>query len=387
MNSGKYVFSQITDFINRDDFNKCVKRYNGNKGVRDMNCWHLFLQLLFGQLAGSESLRNICIALESHSEKLYHMGIGKAVEHTSLSRANEKREWRIFADFGQYLIEKVRPFYSKIRLEKIDLPNQVFALDSTTISVSINLLSWALGKYSRGAVKIHTAIDIRGNIPSFILVTDGKYHDSNVLDEIEPIENAIYVMDKAYVDFKALYTFNELESFFVTRAKENLKYTIIENNFNIDNSTGLVYDRVISLTTANSYKSYPKNLRLVGYYDAEKDETFEFLTNDFEASALEIANLYKRRWQIEIFFKWIKQNLSIKKLWGHSENAVKIHIWVAIITYLIVAYIKNISKSELTIYQIIEIFRISLFDKKLIKNLIVRDKDKIEIEQPNLFNF
>lgn len=387
MNSGKYVFSQITDFINRDDFNKCVKRYNGNKGVRDMNCWHLFLQLLFGQLAGSESLRNICIALESHSEKLYHMGIGKAVEHTSLSRANEKRDWRIFADFGQYLIEKVRPFYSKIRLEKIDLPNQVFALDSTTISVSINLLSWALGKYSRGAVKIHTTIDIRGNIPSFILVTDGKYHDSNVLDEIEPIENAIYVMDKAYVDFKALYTFNELESFFVTRAKENLKYTIIENNFNIDNSTGLVYDRVISLTTANSYKSYPKNLRLVGYYDAEKDETFEFLTNDFEASALEIANLYKRRWQIEIFFKWIKQNLSIKKLWGHSENAVKIHIWVAIITYLIVAYIKNISKSELTIYQIIEIFRISLFDKKLIKNLIVRDKDKIEIEQPNLFNF
>ena len=341
MNSGKYVFSQITDFINRDEFNKCVKRYNGNKGVRDMNCWHLFLQLLFGQLAGSESLRNICIALGSHSEKLYHMGIGKAVEHTSLSRANEKRDWRIFADFGQYLIEKVRPFYSKIRLEEIDLPNQVFALDSTTISVSINLLSWALGKYSRGAVKIHTAIDIRGNIPSFILVTDGKYHDSNVLDEIEPIENAIYVMDKAYVDFKALYRFNELESFFVTRAKENLKYTIIENNFNIDNSTGLVYDRVISLTTANSYKSYPKNLRLVGYYDAEKDEIFEFLTNNFEASALEIANLYKRRWQIEIFFKWIKQNLSIKKLWGHSENAVKIHIWVAIITYLIVAYIKK----------------------------------------------
>ena len=234
MNSGKYVFSQITDFINRDEFNKCVKRYNGNKGVRDMNCWHLFLQLLFGQLAGSESLRNICIALGSHSEKLYHMGIGKAVEHTSLSRANEKRDWRIFADFSQYLIEKVRPFYSKIRLDEIDLPNQVFALDSTTISVSINLLSWALGKYSRGAVKIHTAIDIRGNIPSFILVTDGKYHDSNVLDEIEPIENAIYLIDKAYVDFKALYRFNELESFFVTRAKENLKYTIIENNFNID---------------------------------------------------------------------------------------------------------------------------------------------------------
>ena len=374
MNSGKYVFSQITTFINQDEFRKYVKRYKGDLGVRELNCWNLFLQLLFGQLNNINSLRNICLCLEAHSKKLYHLGIKQALNVSSLSRANEKRDWRIFADFGYYLIDKVRPHYMNNGIEKVDIDNDVFALDSTTISVSINLLSWALGKYSRGAIKVHTLLDLRGSIPNFILITDGIYHDSNILDELYFIPNAFYVMDKAYVDMAALYNIHSQGSYFVTRAKKNMKYHIIEENFNINELTGLRFDKKISLSVYKSNKLYPENLRLIGYYDTEKNEIFVFLTNNFDITALEIANLYKNRWQIEVFFKWIKQNLTIKHLLGHTENAVKIHIWIAIITYLLIAYIKKVFKSELSIYEIIQIFRISLLDKTPIKELITNEK-------------
>ena len=388
MNSGKYVFSQITTFINQDEFRKYVKRYKGDLGVRELNCWNLFLQLLFGQLNNINSLRNICLCLEAHTKKLYHLGIKQAVNVSSLSRANEKRDWRIFADFGYYLIDKVRPLYMNNSIEKVDIDNDVFALDSTTISVSINLLSWALGKYSRGAIKVHTLLDLRGSIPNFILITDGRYHDSNILDELYFIPNAFYVMDKAYVDIEALYNIHSQGSFFVTRAKKNMKYHIIEENFNINELTGLRFDKKISLSVYKSNNLYPENLRLIGYYDTEKDEIFEFLTNNFDITALEIANLYKNRWQIEVFFKWIKQNLTIKHLWGHTENAVKIHIWIAIITYLLIAYIKKVFKSKLSIYEIIQIFRISLLDKTPIKELITNEKSIQDTNlQLSLFDF
>jgi len=370
MNSGTYVFRQMLDFVNQYEFNKCVKRYSGNYRVRDFKCWNQFVQLLFGQITSLDSLRSICTCLQAHKGQLYHLGVKQNVDHTTLSRANENRDWRIFSDFGEYLIGMVRPLYVHSPIPNVNVDNEVFALDSTTISLSINLFTWAEGKYTRGAIKVHTLLNLRGSIPEFILVTDGKYHDSNALDVIAPIPDAIYLMDKAYVDFEALHRIQMEDAFFVTRAKSPLKYQVIEQNFNIDQTTGLRSDRTIALTVAKSKRLYPDQLRLVEYYDTEKDLLLFFLSNNFEVSALEIARLYKNRWQIEVFFKWIKQNLVIKKLWGHSENAVKIHIWTAICAYLIVAYMKHALKSNYSIYEIMQILSVSAFDKTPVLDLL-----------------
>jgi hypothetical protein len=370
MNSGKYVFSQLLEFVNKYEFEKCVERYNGDYRVRGLNCWNQFIQLFFGQLTSLNSLRDICLCLKAHKRKLYHLGIKQNVNQSTLSRANEKRDWRIFAEFGEYLIRFVRPLYADNSVENVDIKNEVFALDSTTVSLSIKLFCWAQGKYSRGAIKIHTLLDLRGSIPSFILITDGKYHDSNALDVIIPVSDAIYLMDKAYVDFVSLYRMQQAGAFFITRAKSTLRYSVIEQNFNIDESTGLRTDKTVALTGYKSKKLYPEMLRLVEFYDNEKDVLLVFLTNNFEVTALEVARLYKDRWKIEVFFKWIKQNLTIKKLWGHSENAVKIHIWVAICTYLIVAHVKYALKSKLSIYEIMQILGISVFDKTMLRELL-----------------
>ena len=370
MNTGKYIFSQILDLVSEYEFEKCVKRYFGNYHVRDFNCWNQFVQLFFGQLTSLNSLHDICLVLKAHKGKLYHLGIKQYVSVSTLSRANEKREWQIFADFASYLIKTVRPLYVDCSVPNLSLDNEIFALDSTTISLSINLFTWAQGKYSRGAVKVHTLLDLRGNIPTFILITDGKYHDSNALDVIIPIPDAIYLMDKAYVDFVALYRFHLADAYFVTRAKTSMKYEIIEQNYNIDQNTGLRADKTVVLTGTKSKKLYPEKLRLVEFYDSETDNYLVFLSNNFDVTALEIANLYKNRWSIEVFFKWIKQNLIIKKLWGHSENAVKTHIWVAICTYLIIAYVKHALKSKLSIYEIMQILGISVFDRTPIRELL-----------------
>jgi len=370
MNTGKYVFSQIINLVSKYEFEKCVKKYFGNYHVRDFDCWNQFVQLFFGQLTSLNSLHDICLVLKAHKGKLYHLGIKQYVNVSTLSRANEKRDWQIFAEFGSFLIKTVRPLYVDCNVPNLNLDNEIFALDSTTISLSINLFTWAEGKYSRGAVKVHTLLDLRGNIPTFILITDGKYHDSNALDVIIPIPDAIYLMDKAYVDFVALYRIHLAGAYFVTRAKTSMKYEIIEQNFNIDQNTGLRADRTIVLTGTKSKKLYSEKLRLVDFYDSETDNYLVFLTNNFDITALEITNLYKNRWSIEVFFKWIKQNLIIKKLWGHSENAVKTHIWVAICTYLIVAYVKHALKSELMIYEIMQILGISVFDRTPIRELL-----------------
>lgn len=386
MNSGKYVFAQLLQFVNSYEFGKCVSRYNGDHRVRELNCWNQFVQLFFGQLTSRNSLRDICVCLRAHKSKLYHLGIKQNVNQSTLSRANERRDWRIFADFGEYLIQTVRPLYANCSIPNIYIDNDVFALDSTTISLSIRLFRWAEGKYSRGAIKVHTLLDLRGSIPTFIHITDGKYHDSNVLDIIVPQPGAIYLMDKAYIDFAALNQLHESGAFFVTRAKVTLDYQLCESNFNIDQTTGLRSDRTIKLNGYKSKRLYPQELRLVEYYDREKAITLVFLTNNFEASALEIAHLYRNRWQIEVFFKWIKQNLIIKKLWGHSENAVTLHIWVAICTYLIVAYVKYTMKSTLSIYETTQILGISVFDKTSIKELLTEIQDNQNVkEQYELF--
>lgn len=386
MNSGKYVFAQLLQFVNSYEFEKCVSRYNGDHRVRELNCWNQFVQLFFGQLTSRNSLRDICVCLKAHKNKLYHLGIKQNVTQSTLSRANEKRDWRIFADFGEYLIKMVRPLYANCSIPNIYIDNDILALDSTTISLSIRLFRWAEGKYSRGAIKVHTLLDLRGSIPTFIHITDGKYHDSNILDIIVPQPDAIYLMDKAYIDFAALNQLHESGAFFVTRAKTTLDYQLCESSYNIDQTTGLRSDRIIKLNGYKSKNLYPHELRLVEYYDSEKAITLVFLTNNFEASALEIALLYRNRWQIEVFFKWIKQNLIIKKLWGHSENAVNLHIWVAICTYLIVAYVKYSLKSTLSIYEIMQILGISAFDKTSIKELLTEIQDNQNVkEQYELF--
>src|SRR5690554_3104310 len=387
MNTGKYVFAQLLQYVNKYEFEKCVKRYKGDYRVRDLNCWNLFVQLFFGQLTSRNSLRDICTCLKAHRQKLYHLGIKQQVNQSTLSRANERRDWRIFADFGEYLINKVRPLYSDSPIPNVDIDNDVFALDSTTISLSIKLFSWARGKYSRGAVKIHTLLDLRGSIPAFIFISDGKYHDSNVLDILSPIPEAIYLMDKAYIDFVALYKIHRAGAFFVTRAKVSMNYSVLERNFNIDETTGLRTDEIIQLNGYQTSKHYPEKLRLVEYYDDEKEVLLVFITNNFEVSALEIARLYRNRWQIEVFFKWIKQNLIIKTLWGHSENAVNIHVWVAICTYLIVAYAKHSLKSDLSIYEIMQILGISAFDKSPLIELLTQVQANQNVkEQLNLFS-
>lgn len=387
MNSGKYVFAQILNFINRYEFEKSVIKYNGDYRTRDFNCWNQFLQLFFGQLTSRNSLRDICTCLKAHRNKLYHLGIKQYVNQSTLSRANERRDYRIFEDFGFFLINQVRPKYSDESILNIDIDNEVFALDSTTISLSLKLFSWAPGKYSRGAIKVHTLLDLRGSIPAFILITDGKYHDSNTLDVLIPNPDAIYIMDKAYVDFKALYRFHVSDAFFISRSKTSLNYSIVEINYNIDQSTGLRGDKTITLNGYKSKKLYPESLRLVEFYDFESEIELSFLTNNFELTALEIANLYRNRWQIEVFFKWIKQNLTIKTLWGHSENAVNIHIWIAISTYLIVAKIKKDLKSDLSIYEIIQILGISVFDKTPLSELLTDIQSNQNVnEQINLFN-
>ena len=386
MNSGKYVFAQLLSFVSRYEFDKCVERYKGDYRTREFSCWNQFVQLFFGQLTSLNSLRDICLCLGAHKNKLYHLGIGQNVNQSSLSRANENRDWRIFADFGAYLISIVRPLYADERLPRVYADNQIFALDSTTISLSIKLFTWAFGKYSRGAIKMHTLLDLRGSIPISIHITDGRCHDSNFMDIIAYQSDAIYIMDKAYVDLIALFEIERAGAFFITRAKETLSYVVISASGNIDESTGLREDQLIEFKGYTSKKRYPKPIRRVVYWDSEKEITLVFISNNFDLSALEISRLYKNRWQIEVFFKWIKQNLTIKRLWGHSENAVHIHIWVALSTYLIIAYVKAQLLSELSIYEIMQILGISAFDKTPIAELLTEiHSNQIIKELPSLF--
>lgn len=387
MHKGKFVFSQILSLFNKYEFNKCVKRYDGNKGIREFSCWDQFVQMFFGQLTGRNGLRDICTCLEAHSDKLYHLGIQKKVHFSTLSRANEQRNWRIFSDYGQYLIHLVKPLFKDEKISQ-DLPDELvlFALDSTTISTSIKLCGWAYGKYSKGAVKVHTLLDLKGHIPSFIHITDGKYHDVNVLDQITYVPLATYVMDKAYIDFKRLYTLNKSDAFFVVRAKTNLNFKVVKST-KVDKSIGLKCDQNIKLIGIKTKTFYPEKIRRIKYYDTEKQLTLVFLTNNFSLDALEIATIYKSRWQIEVFFKWLKQNLQLKTLWGYSENAVKTHIWIAICTYLIVAYLKKQINSSLSIYEIMQILGISIFDKTIVNQLLTKINEKKDVkEQYNLFN-
>lgn len=390
MNIGKYVFAQVVCFIPRYQFDKIVKKYKGDWHTKELSSYNHLLHLLFGQITGCDSLRDISLCLEVHKKILYHLGFRNTVTHSSLSRANESRDYRIFEELGMYLIEQVRPKYSKCSLQGITIDNVLYALDSTTITTSIILAAWALGKYSKGTVKMHALLDLRGSIPANIHVTDGKWHDSNELDKIEPEALAFYIFDKAYVDFPALFRFHKADAYWITRPKSNMRYEVISRRNDFDVSAGLCGDFTIRLTTHKSKKCYPEPIRMVCLHDSETGNTVEFITNNFEISALEVANLYRHRWDIEVFFKWIKQNITVKTLWGFAENSVKTHLWVAIITYLLIAEIKAQYNSPYSITEVATLIRISALEKVPLRDLITKPKDSTNqnqnVKEQNLFD-
>ncbi len=361
MNQGKTIFSQIMYFLPLSDFRKCVKRYQGNYKVQSFSCLDQYLCLAFAQLTYRESLRDIEVCLRAMHRKLYHMGIRGTIARTTLADANENRDWRIYADFAQVLIKRARRLYSKDDFG-LDLDNTVYALDSSTIDLCLSMFPWAHFRKNKGAVKIHTAIDLRGNIPTFIDITEGKVHDVNVLDILVPEPGSFYIMDRAYIDFFRLYSMHQQRAFFVIRAKKNFQYKRVYSH-SIDKTTGLICDQTVVLTGPKSSKEYPDKMRRIKYYDSETNILFVFLTNNFSLPALMIAQLYKCRWQIELFFKWIKQHLRIKSFFGTSENAVKTQIWTAVSVYVLIAIIKKQLKLQHSLYTILQILSVSLFEK------------------------
>ena len=373
MFQGKYVFSQLILLIPKYEFDKCVSKYNGNYRTKDFKCWSQYLCMLFGQLTYRESISDIINCLTAHKNKVYHLGIKKLVAVSTLTRANENRDWQIYQDFAHYLIQLVRPLYVDDSEFTLDLDNTVYALDSSTIDLCLRTFYWAKFRKNKGAVKMHTLLDLRGNIPVFIEITDGKTHDVNILDNIIFETGAFYIMDKAYIDFARLFEIKEALAFFVVRAKSNFAYKRLYSN-KVDKLKGIKYDQIVKLTGYKSKQLYPKKLRKIKYYDKEQNKTYEFLTNNFILNALLIANLYKQRWQIEIFFKWIKQHLKIKAFWGHSENAVKTQIWIAVSSYLLVAYAKKMLHLNKTIYEILQIISVSTFDKTPLNELFTSEE-------------
>lgn len=380
MNTGRYVFSQVMDYVPRYQFDKLVEDYHGNWHAKSLTCYNQLLHLLFGQITSCDSLRDICLCLNVHKDILYHLGFRNTVDHSSLSRANEKRDYRIFEGLGKYLIGLVRPLYKRETVPETTVDNALYALDSTTISTSIKLAVWALGKYSKGAVKMHTLLDLRGSIPTNIHITDGKWHDSNELDHIEPEPLSFYMMDKAYVDFDALFRFHLAGAYWVTRPKDNMKYMIIGHRKDFFREDGICGDFTILLARGKSLALYPEPIRAVCYHDEENGEIV-FITNNFEISASEVACLYRHRWDIEVFFKWIKQNITVKTLWGYSENAVRTHLWVAVIAYLLIARIKADHKSPYSITEIATLIRIAALEKTSLRYLITKPRASVNINQ------
>jgi hypothetical protein len=361
MYTGQTLFTQIMDFLPWKTFHRLVSRYGGDYRVRTLPCAEHFRVLAFAQLTYRESLRDIEACLSAQSAKLYHMGIRSPIKRSTLADANEGRDWRIYADFAQRLIAQARKLYAEEELG-LDLSNTVYALDSTTIDLCLSLFPWAPFRSTKAAVKMHTLLDLRGNIPSFIHVSDGKLHDVNVLDMMIPEPAAIYVMDRAYLDFERLFGLHQAGAFFVTRAKSNTDLRRVYSAPS-DRAQGIICDQTVALSGFYSHKHYPHHLRRIRFKDPETEKTLVFLTNLFGPPPMTICDLYKARWQIELFFKWIKQHLRIKKFYGNSENAVKVQIWTAVSVYVLVAIIKKRLNLDTSLYTLLQVFSVTLFEK------------------------
>lgn len=381
MNQGQYIFSQIIDFLPKKKFDRCVENYNGNHKMQSFSCFDQYLCMAFAQLTYRESLRDIECCLRAMQNKLYHIGIRGRVSRSTLSYANESRDWRIYCDFAQILIKEARSLYANDDFG-LELKETVYALDASTIDLCISVFPWARFRQSKSAVKMHTLLDLRGNIPAFIAITEGKVHDVKILDELIPEPGSIYVMDRGYLDFTRLYRLHQNMAFFVTRKKRNTGIRRIYSA-EVDKTTGLRCDQVIRLTGLFTRKYYPEKMRRVKYYDEENGKNLDFLTNNFSLPALTIANLYKYRWQIELFFKWIKQHLRIKAFYGTSENAVKSQIWIAISVYILVAIIKKRLKIEQSLYTILQILSVTIFEKMPIYQVLTNTSYKKAITTVN----
>lgn len=365
MNQGKYVFAQLTEFLPQRVFDRIVAKHKGNKYVRHFTCWNQLLCMVFGQISGRESLRDLLVVIKAHQNKSYHLGFGKNVSLSNLSKANEKRIYLIFEEFANHLITVARQKNKNIDFE---IQGKIYAFDSTTIDLCLSVFWWAHFRKTKAGIKLHTLFDITTQIPAFIHFSEADVHDVNAMDYIVYEPYAYYIFDRAYVDYKRLYAITSQKAFFVVRAKSNLKFKRMYSNKS-DKSTGVKSDQTGKLIGFYTSKDYPEKIRRVRFYDFESKRTFVFLTNNFDLTATQIAFLYKQRWQIELFFKWIKQNLKIKSFWGTTENAVRIQINTAIISYCLVSIFRNEQKIEQSIYEIIQILGISLLDKTPVNQL------------------
>jgi len=362
MRQGKYIFSQVMAGVSRFQFNRCVEKYKGGHWVKEFSCWEQFLAMAFGQLGLRRSLRDIVIGLSAMSHKLYHLGFRSAVTRSTLADANERRDWRIYRDYSEILIAEARKLYADDKIFNLELDGTVYLIDSTTIELCLNLFPWARLKKVRAAVKLNVSLELKGNIPAFYQFSSGKTHDIYFLDFLEFEAGAYYVMDRGYVDFGRLFKIHQAKAFFVTRAKDNFSFKRLYSN-PADRSTGVICDQVIRLRSYQPAKDYPEKLRRIKYHDTETNSTYVFLTNNFDLPALTITLLYKYRWQIELFFKWVKQHLSIESFWGRSENAVKTQICIALCAYLLVAILKKNLGIKRSPYEILQILSLCLFNK------------------------
>ncbi len=382
MYQGRIVFSQLLDFLPKKSFRTCVKRYNGNYRIRSLTCYEQFLCMAFAQLTYRDSLRDTVLCLRAMQNKLHHVGIQSKVAKSTLADANEKRDWRIYCDFAQVLIAQARKLYAEDDFG-LQLQETVYALDASTIDLCRSLFPWARFRSTKSGIKMHALLDLRGNIPSFVSITDAKLHDVNILDELLPEPGSIYVMDRAYLDFERLFRMHRGLAFFILRAKANTQLRRLYSA-PVDKSTGVICDQTVRPVVAKSATAFPEKLRRIKYHDSETGKRLTFLTNHFELDAITIADLYKSRWQVELFFKWIKQHLRIKSFFGISETAVKTQIWTAISVYVLVAIMKKRLKLEQSLYTILQILSITLFEKIQISWAFTEGDYQNQITSPHI---
>lgn len=388
MNQGKYVFAQLIEFLSPNDFIRCVSKYQGNYKVKTFTCWHQLLYMVFGQLSHRDSLSDLIVCLQSQQNKSYHLGMGKGTSKANLAKANEKRDYRIYESFASILVAQAQKLAIPEVAFDLSIEAPVYAIDATVIDLCLNVFWWGKFRQHKAAVKLHTMLDVKTNIPTFIYITSGAVHEINVLD-LFPLETgSYYVMDKGYIDFGRLHRIQKAGAFFVTRAKNNFKFVRLSSR-SVDTSTGIKCDQTVRLKNHKVSLAYPEIIRRLKYYDTEIMMEFVFITNNFEISALEVARLYKYRWTIELFFKWIKQHLKVQAFWGYSFNAVKTQIYIAMITYLLVAIVKHQLKLKQTQYEILQILSISLLCKtpllELFSNTYPQYVKEQECNQLNLF--
>ena len=371
MNQGKYIFSQITELISHKDFTACVNRYKGDFKSKHFSCWRQFLCMAFGQLTQRDSLSDTIVCLRANAGKLYHLGIGQAIAKSTLSNANESRDHRIFSDMAMTLIEEAKALYLNESDLEVDLKNNVFSIDATVIDVCLSAFSWAKFRTTKGGVKVHVQLDLKTAIPEFIQITTAAVHEVNILDNITFQPDSFYVLDRGYTAFDRLYQIHKAKAFFIIRAKDNLSFSRI-SSVPTKNLAGVLCDQTIRLNGFYAQKDFPVRMRRIKFYDAENNRVLIFLSNNFGLSATEIAQLYKHRWKIELFFKWIKQHLKIKSFWGRSENAVKIQIWIAISVYVLVAIAKKKFQLKQSLYEILQVVSICVFDKVPLHQLFAK---------------